>query len=76
MHSDRILNCKECGRDFTFTASEQQFYAEKGLTNDPGRCPECRSARKAQSRGGRGGSGGGMGGNRQMYPAVCASCGK
>ncbi|MGE5405948.1 MAG: CxxC-x17-CxxC domain-containing protein, partial [Candidatus Saccharibacteria bacterium] len=64
-----------CGRDFTFTASEQQFYAEKGLTNDPGRCPECRAARKAQSRGGRGGGGGG-GGNRQMYPAVCASCGK
>lgn len=69
MYSDKNLSCKECGRDFLFSASEQEFYAEKGFTNEPGRCPECRAARKA-NRGGYGRS------ERQMYPAVCATCGK
>ena len=36
--------------DFVFTEGEQQFYAEKGFTNEPQRCPECRKARKAQRR--------------------------
>src|SRR5207248_438883 len=35
-----------------------EFYQSRGLTNDPGRCPECRQARK-QERGGGGGGGGG-----------------
>jgi uncharacterized protein with PIN domain len=47
MAEDRILTCKECGRNFTFTAGEQEFYAEKGFQNDPARCPACRRARKA-----------------------------
>lgn len=76
MANDKNLNCKECGRDFVFTASEQDFYAEKGFTNEPGRCPECRAARKAESRGNRGGGGGYGRQERQMYPAVCAACGK
>ncbi|MGI5880234.1 MAG: zinc-ribbon domain containing protein [Syntrophomonadaceae bacterium] len=74
MYQDKVLTCKECGREFDFTASEQEFYAEKGFTNEPGRCPECRAARKAEARGNRGG--GGYRSERQMYPAVCAECGK
>ncbi|MGE5397636.1 MAG: zinc-ribbon domain containing protein [Chitinophagales bacterium] len=73
MYSDKSLSCKECGREFTFSASEQEFYAEKGFANEPGRCPECRAARKAERSGGRGY---GRSSERQMYPAVCASCGK
>ena len=46
MAEDRTLSCKECSRDFTFTAGEQEFYAEKGFQNDPARCPACRRARK------------------------------
>ncbi|MEG1497278.1 MAG: zinc-ribbon domain containing protein, partial [Clostridiales bacterium] len=30
MYSDKTLVCKECGEEFTFSASEQEFYAEKG----------------------------------------------
>ncbi|MFY9120794.1 MAG: zinc-ribbon domain containing protein [Syntrophomonadaceae bacterium] len=72
MYSDKILSCKECGREFEFTAAEQEFYAQKGFTNEPGRCPECRAARKARNR-----DGGGYGrSEREMFPAVCASCGK
>lgn len=76
MFADKVLTCKDCGREFTFTASEQEFYAEKGFTNEPGRCPECRAAKKAQNRGGdrRGGFGGNA--QREMFPATCSACGQ
>lgn len=73
MFQDRYLTCRDCGVEFVFSASEQDFFAEKGFTNEPGRCPECRAARKAQNRGG---GRDGYSHNRQMYPAVCATCGK
>lgn len=43
---DKTLKCKDCGGDFEFTEGEQAFYAEKGLQNEPQRCPACRKARK------------------------------
>jgi len=46
-YKDKTLVCKDCGKEFTFTAGEQEFYAEKGFQNEPVRCPECRKARKA-----------------------------
>jgi CxxC-x17-CxxC domain-containing protein len=80
--SDRTLECRDCGQEFTFTAGEQAFYQERGYT-DPQRCPACRAARKAQRAGGgdyggsyRGSGGGYGGGPRQMYPAICSNCGK
>ena len=45
---DKIIVCKDCGKEFTFTVGEQEFYKEKGFENDPVRCPDCRRARKAQ----------------------------
>jgi CxxC-x17-CxxC domain-containing protein len=71
MYQDKTLSCKDCGNDFIFTANEQEFFASKGFTNEPGRCPACRAAKKAQNSG----RGGYHGGERQMYPAVCHSCG-
>lgn len=75
MFADKVLTCKECNREFPFTASEQEFYAEKGFTNEPGRCPECRAARKTQARANRRG---GLSGDtrREMYPATCSACGQ
>jgi CxxC-x17-CxxC domain-containing protein len=80
--ADKTLTCRDCGATFVFTQSEQDFYAQKGFTNEPSRCPDCRAARKAQ-RGDTGGgysSGGssrmGAGGRREMFPAVCSRCGK
>ncbi len=67
--TDRELQCVDCGGTFTFTVGEQEFFATKGFTNDPKRCPDCRSARKSERSGGYGG------GQRRMYPAVCAGCG-
>ena len=65
--SDKSLTCVECGAGFTFTAGEQEFFASRGYTNEPKRCPECRGARKNQQRG--------YGGPREMHPVVCAQCG-
>ena len=83
MYLDKTLTCRDCGQAFTFTAGEQEFFAQKGFTNEPSRCPECRSARKARNGDSfsSGYAGGGYGGGyerreRQMYPAVCSSCGK
>ncbi|MDS1030765.1 zinc-ribbon domain containing protein [Bacillota bacterium LX-D] len=74
MFNDKVLTCKDCGKEFVFSASEQEFYAKKGFMNEPGRCPECRSARKAQVRSNKGGRYGNS--QREMFPAVCSSCGK
>ncbi len=75
MNQDKILTCRDCGTEFVFTASEQDFYAEKGFTNEPGRCPDCRRARK-QQQGGGGFNRGGDRPQREMFAATCAACGK
>lgn len=79
IYSDKVLTCRECSREFVFTPGEQEFYASRGLMNDPGRCPECRANRRART--GVGGDGSTTGGDRssrpqrEMHPAVCADCG-
>ena len=76
-YSDKTLTCSDCGNTFTFTAGEQEFHQSKGFTNEPRRCPNCRGARKAEGGGGFGGGGGGFGGpRREMFSAICATCGK
>jgi CxxC-x17-CxxC domain-containing protein len=70
---DKTLVCKECNAQFVFTESEQAFFKEKGFENDPQRCPECRAAKK-QARGSN--RGGYERTTREMFPAVCAACGK
>jgi CxxC-x17-CxxC domain-containing protein len=67
-YEDKTIDCVDCGDNFVFTASEQEFFASKGFENEPKRCPACRrrkkEARKEASQQ-----------PRQMYPAVCAECG-
>lgn len=50
-YEDIIITCKDCNNEFVFSAGEQQFYAEKGFTNQPVRCPACRKARKQRNNG-------------------------
>ncbi len=82
-YADRTLACRDCGTEFVFTAGEQEFYAQKGFTNEPTRCQSCRQTRKSGGggrdgySGGRGSSDGGYSSQpREMHSAVCASCGK
>ena len=64
MYEDKTLKCKECGNDFVFTAGEQEFYAEKGLQNEPQRCKACRDKRKNVTRE-----------QKEMFETTCANCG-
>jgi len=62
---DRTLSCRDCGGEFAFTAGEQRFYMERGLLNDPQRCPTCRATKRRE----RGDD------QRALTTVVCASCG-
>lgn len=67
---DRSLNCRDCSEPFLFSAGEQQFFASKGLTNDPQRCPSCRANAKRERS-----AGPASGGSREYHAAVCTGCG-
>jgi len=58
VYNDKTLSCADCGQQFVFTASEQDFYAQRGFT-EPRRCPSCRASRKAARGSAVGGGGGG-----------------
>jgi len=77
---DKSLQCSDCGATFTFSSGEQEFFQAKGFTNEPKRCPSCRQVRKEKQNGHSGNSyGSGDYGNRpqrQLFPAVCAECGR
>jgi CxxC-x17-CxxC domain-containing protein len=89
VYNDKNLTCADCGQQFVFTASEQDFYAQRGFT-EPRRCPSCRASRKAARNSAGGGSsyGGGYGGGggysaggyerapREMFSATCSNCGR
>ena len=47
---DKTIQCSYCGTTFTFGVREQRFFASKGLTNEPRRCPRCRKNGKRQHR--------------------------
>lgn len=70
---DKYLVCKDCGKEFVFTVAEQEFYAEKGFENEPGRCLDCRKARKQRNE--RGGNNSRRE-NRPMFSTTCSSCGQ
>ena len=67
MYEDKTLTCRDCGNEFVFSASAQEFFAQKGFQNEPSRCPACRAARRAQNGNGNA--------PRQMYTVICDGCG-
>ncbi len=70
MFEDKTLVCRDCGREFTWTAGEQEFYKQKGFDNSPTRCPDCRKKKKQM-----GGGGDRQGGPRQSFEITCSRCG-
>ena len=65
-YNDLTLQCSDCGHDFIFTAGEQEFYASKGLSNQPKRCPDCRSQRRNVNK---------RSSTKALYDAICDDCG-
>ncbi len=61
--TDKTLVCKDCGKDFVFTAGEQEFYNSKGFANEPTRCKDCRMKNKLQKE-------------DRKTEIVCSNCGK
>jgi CxxC-x17-CxxC domain-containing protein len=71
--NDQVITCADCGQEFVFTASEAQFYADRGFST-PRRCPACRAAKKA-ARGASGGGSSSYGGGSSSYGAGSSSYG-
>ena len=70
MYQDETLVCRDCNNEFVFSASEQQFFADKGFQNEPGRCPACRAARRQQNNQNVNRT------ERQMFDVICDGCGR
>lgn len=67
MYQDQTLTCKDCGKPFVFTARDQEFYAQKGFTNAPTRCRDCRNLKKKAVE---------QTANRTLFKIACKKCGK
>ena len=39
--ANQVIKCKDCGVEFVFTKSEQEYFSERNFTN-PTRCKPCR----------------------------------
>jgi CxxC-x17-CxxC domain-containing protein len=74
VYNDKNLTCADCGQEFVFTASEQDFYAQRGFT-EPRRCASCRASRKAARNANGGGSYGSSGGGSSSYGSYGAGGG-
>jgi CxxC-x17-CxxC domain-containing protein len=64
MFADRDVKCVSCGLEFVFSAGEQQFFQEKGFTNEPKHCKECKAKRVD-----------GKGQHRIETHVTCSQCG-
>ncbi|MBQ4585569.1 MAG: zinc-ribbon domain containing protein [Clostridia bacterium] len=64
MFEEKTLICKDCGEEFIFTVGEQEFFASKGLENEPKRCKKCRDAKRNAAKT-----------PREFFTTVCAECG-
>jgi CxxC-x17-CxxC domain-containing protein len=68
---DKRLQCVECGKEFIFTAGEQQFFREKRILNEPKRCRPCKLKQLAEMPPQPGSTA------RRVESAVrCSHCGK
>ena len=47
--AEKLLNCTNCKKDFTFSVAEHELRASRGYPNEPGLCHSCRLARKTPS---------------------------
>lgn len=45
---DKTIMCKDCGKPFTHSIKDQEFFAKQGFTHEPVRCLPCRKAKKAR----------------------------
>jgi CxxC-x17-CxxC domain-containing protein len=63
---DKNLTCRDCNKQFVFSAGEQEFFSAKGLANEPKRCPNCRLLMRVQRNGDDA---------KRVTEVSCAECG-
>ncbi len=63
---NKALTCCDCKTSFVFSAEEQQFFAIKGLLNEPKRCLDCRIFTRMKREGK---------GPDSASRVICADCG-
>lgn len=49
----KFLICTECNEEFVFTVQAQEYFAERGYTDDPKRCKTCHTKYKKSQRDGK-----------------------
>jgi len=73
--ADKTLTCADCGREFLFSADDQEFFASRGYL-EPKRCRGCRANRRSDGGQQRPEGDPVARAPRQLYDAVCANCGR
>lgn len=48
----RILICTSCNEEFVFTVEAQEYFLQKGYTEDPQMCKSCYTQSKREKRNG------------------------
>ncbi len=46
----KIIVCCDCKQEFAFTAGAQEYFAERGYTEEPKRCKTCHTKYKKLQR--------------------------
>lgn len=72
-YTDQTLTCRDCGKSFVFSARDQEFFAQKGFTNPPTRCKDCRLKKK--EAGNRPASSASAA-DKPLFKINCKNCGK
>lgn len=67
VYQDQTIKCRDCSKEFIFTVRDQEFFAQRGFTNAPTRCRDCRDKRKKTVE---------AAGNKVLYKIACKACGK
>lgn len=71
MFKDKKLICRDCSKEFVWTAGEQQFFAQKGFDRAPIRCTDCRKKKKQQHQ-----NQPSQTETEQYFKVTCSKCGK
>ena len=72
----KLVQCRDCGATFTFSAVEQEYFHSRGNAREPEQCPSCRQAQKERAGAASAEPDNPRRSEYHSYSATCARCGK